>query len=101
MTREVPYPTTPPADLVAAAEAVARTGKPRVIRALGKPLDIVPHQPKDRRVHATTAEKPRRSKRFSLTDPLWQVAGIAAEAGPEDVSANKDRYLAEAYANHE
>lgn len=31
-------------------------------------------------------------------DPLWDIIGIAETTGPTDVSENKHKYLAEAYA---
>ena len=40
-------------------------------------------------------------KLFTHNDPLWNLVGIAAsdEDGPTDVSANKLKYLAEAFAD--
>jgi excisionase family DNA binding protein len=35
--------------------------------------------------------------RFSHTDSLWNIVGIAESAGPGDVSADKHKYLADAY----
>ncbi len=91
MVRRADQATTTAAELVEAAEHVARSGKRRVVRALGKPLAIVPL--------ATLADEPkRRAKPFTMKDPLWEIRGIVDGPGPTDVAANKDRYLAEAYA---
>jgi excisionase family DNA binding protein len=49
-----------------------------------------------------TKARSLKGKRFSLSDPLWNIVGIAQASGPTDVSENKDKYLAEAYsAEHE
>lgn len=37
------------------------------------------------------------AKPFTLDDPLWGLVGIARSDGPGDVSANKHKYLADAY----
>jgi len=44
--------------------------------------------------------KPRipRGKPTSADDPLWSIIGIACSDGPGDVSQNKLKYLADAYA---
>ena len=42
-----------------------------------------------------------RGKPFTMNDPLWNIVGIAASEGPGDVSENKHKYLAEAYAPRE
>src|SRR4051794_24088884 len=95
-------PDTSAADVLKAAEAVAKGARRRVIHASGKPLAIVPHQPRSRarRSPVSSAQAPpaRRGKRFSLRDPLWEIRGIVDGPGPTDVAANKDQYLAEAYA---
>lgn len=39
--------------------------------------------------------------RFSHTDSLWNIVGIAASDGPGDVSGNKHKYLADAYGTPE
>jgi excisionase family DNA binding protein len=47
------------------------------------------------------AVRAHRPKAFTYDDPLWDVVGIADSGpdGPTDVSTNKDKYLAEAYAD--
>jgi excisionase family DNA binding protein len=46
--------------------------------------------------HALSAEG-----RFSHTDSLWNIVGIAESDGPGDVSADKHKYLADAYGAHQ
>ena len=41
-----------------------------------------------------------RGKPTSADDPLWSIIGIGRSDGPTDVSANKHKYLAEAYETH-
>lgn len=36
---------------------------------------------------------------FTLDDPLWSLIGIIDDDGPDDMSANHDKYLAEIYAD--
>ncbi|HEV7214059.1 MAG TPA: helix-turn-helix domain-containing protein, partial [Chloroflexota bacterium] len=36
--------------------------------------------------------------RFTHTDSLWNIVGIAESDGPGDISADKHKYLADAYA---
>jgi excisionase family DNA binding protein len=38
--------------------------------------------------------------RFSHTDSLWRIVGIAESDGPGDVSDDKHKYLADAYGAH-
>ncbi|HLY29954.1 MAG TPA: hypothetical protein VKQ36_02900 [Ktedonobacterales bacterium] len=40
----------------------------------------------------------RKSRHFSLNDPLWDIVGIGRSGGPGDVSENKYKYVAEAIA---
>src|SRR5437016_1506054 len=98
MTQGSSYPhNMSEADLLKAIEAVANGAKRRVIYAYGKPLEIAPHKPVKRSPKVAASARPR-SKRFSLKDPLWEINGIVNGPGPSDVAANKDSYLAEAYA---
>jgi hypothetical protein len=39
-----------------------------------------------------------RARRTGPDDPYWGLVGLASSRGPTDVSADKYRYLAEAYA---
>jgi excisionase family DNA binding protein len=43
--------------------------------------------------------KSRRKGPTSETDPLWNIVGVARSEGPTDVSSNKHKYLADAYAD--
>jgi hypothetical protein len=46
------------------------------------------------------ARRPRVKKGpFTSDDALWDIVGIGESEGPTDVSENKHRYLAEAYAD--
>lgn len=86
-------------ELMKAAESVAENGRRRIIRIQGKRLAIVPaelQQPHGPTPSPSEAEP----EPFTLDDPLWQVIGIALEAGPEAVARGKDTYLAEAYDPH-
>src|SRR5215471_18442110 len=40
----------------------------------------------------------RKPKAFAMDDPLWSVVGLGESTGPTDVSQNKHKYLADAYA---
>jgi hypothetical protein len=84
-------------DLQRLAEAVRQSGKPHALKQGADIVAIIRPAPKRER-RASPPRRPRRSSPFTLDDPLWQVMGIAKEAGPEDVAAHKDRYLAKAYA---
>jgi excisionase family DNA binding protein len=47
-------------------------------------------------------ERLMNAKPFTMDDPLWQLVGMASESEtgepiPDDISENKDEYLAEAY----
>ena len=53
------------------------------------PAAVVPRRA---RARGTLKGKPT-----SEDDPLWNIVGIGRSAGPSDVSANKKKYLAEAY----
>ena len=46
------------------------------------------------------ATRPRvpRGKPIRADDPIWNIVGIGLSEGPGDVSRNKYKYLAEAYA---
>jgi hypothetical protein len=74
-------------ELLRLAEEVSASGQPRVLRRDSEDLAII------------SPAKPRRatSRRGPLTkqDPLWQLVGSAADAGPTDAS-QKHEYLGEA-----
>lgn len=71
-------------------DEVRRTNRSRVIRAHGVDVAVlVPAQ-------QGTPTKRRQRKGFSRQDSLWNIVGIA-RSGLTDVSANKKKYLADAY----
>jgi hypothetical protein len=43
---------------------------------------------------------PRKSRRITADDPLWDIVGIGRSHGPTDVSSNKYKYVADAIASH-
>ncbi len=82
-------------------EAVRRDQKSRVLQRDGETLAYLePAPPVAARpsTKGAAGKVSRRSKRFTMADPLWDIVGIATSGGPGDVSENKDKYLAEAYA---
>jgi hypothetical protein len=64
------------------------TGEPCVLRRDGKDVAVV-------RSVAPVAEWRATSK----DDPLWGIVGMFESDGATDVSSNKYKYLAEAYAD--
>jgi hypothetical protein len=83
------------------AEAVRRDQKSRILQRDGETLAYLNPDPpeSDRQSTRGSARKAsRRGKRFTMADPLWDIVGMATSGGPGDVSDNKDKYLAEAYA---
>ena len=72
-----------------AVEAVRRTGKPLAIQSDGEDVAvIVPIGPKRR-------QRVPRGKPITAEDPIWKIEGMG-HSGKSDVSANVDKYLAEA-----
>lgn len=71
-------------------DEVRRTNRARVIRADGEDVAVLVPAPK-----GTPTKRPHK-KGFSRQDSLWNIVGIA-RSGLSDVSANKKKYLAEAY----
>jgi excisionase family DNA binding protein len=45
--------------------------------------------------------KPKKPRYFTMDDPFWDLLGIIASDPATDVSENKYKYLAEAYAPQE
>jgi hypothetical protein len=93
MARELtPIDISAMPDLLRIAEEVRDTNQPRLLRRAGEDVAMV--TPVKRR--STRA----RGKPTSADDPLWNIVGIAdgPDDGVTDVSENKHRYLAEAYA---
>src|SRR6266568_1434793 len=97
------------AELVHAAEQLAKTGRSQVIHANGQPIAVLAAYEPERSStpqHGSSASEPataprrrRKGRRFTMNDSLWNVLGIAEAAGPSDVGSLKDEYLAEAYAS--
>ncbi len=81
-----------PQELLRAAQAARETGRQQRVPVEKGYLVVsfFAREPK---------QTPRRGKRFSMSDPLWELRGIVDGPGPTDVSTNKDHYLAEAYAS--
>jgi excisionase family DNA binding protein len=67
----------------------------RSVRVRKEVLDqlIKPVEPKAPKGRSTGRGRPT-----SAEDPIWNIVGIARSGGPGDVSENKYKYLAEAYA---
>lgn len=74
-------------------EEVRTTGERCVIRQAGEDVAII--TPAKASKHRTS-----HSKRLSREDSLWGIVGIGRSEGPSDISSNKHKYLAEAYAAH-
>lgn len=83
-------------DLLRLAEEVARSGVSRVLRSDDRDVAVIIPVP-------LSPEAGRLGKPTSPDDPLWSIIGIADPADfpnvPADVSVNKHRYLADAYAD--
>lgn len=76
-------------DLAPVVDEVRRTRRPRIIRRDGE--DVAVLAPPRR-----AGGRPR-GRVLKADDPLFGLAGKARSSGPGDVSANKHRYLEEAY----
>lgn len=82
-------------DLQRLAEAVRQSGKPHALKQGAETIAVVRPAPKKE----STPRSPRaRVQRFAANDPLFTIRGIIDGPGPTDMAANKDKYLAEAYA---
>lgn len=80
-------------ELLDIARKVKETGQPRLLKSGGEELAIVtPVLP------SRSATGRRKTGLIGDDDPLWNIVGMASSEGPTDVSENKHRYLAEAYA---
>lgn len=78
-------------ELLSIAQNVRETGEPCVLTRDGEEIAILSPVP----------EAPRRQRKTGVVtrnDPLWNIVGMANSEGPGDVSRNKHKYLAEAYA---
>jgi hypothetical protein len=83
------------------AEEVYISQQPRVLRRGAEDLAILRPVRAPRKTTAR-ARTGTRGKRLTPNDSLFNIIGMAtAEEGePTDVSANKHKYLADAYASH-
>ena len=77
-------------ELVRIAEEVYTSGEARVLRRNRKDLMVLKPLRSSRKASS-------RGKSFTRDDSLWNIVGIG-RSGLEDVSENKHKYLAEAYA---
>jgi hypothetical protein len=82
-------------ELVRLAREVQRTGQPRVLTRDREVLAVLEPVPRTRPV-----ARPR-ARRTGPDDPYWGLVGLGRSRGPADVSAEKYKYLAEAYAPRE
>lgn len=79
-------------ELLSIATEVRRTNEPRILKQDTEDLAILaPIKP------PTTISV--RGKPVTKDDPLWNLVGIG-HSGRDDISANKHKYLAEAYLRH-
>lgn len=76
-------------ELMTLAQEVRTTNEPHILQQKGEDLAILtPIKP--------VAKRRVRGKPTTADDPLWKLIGIG-HSGKGDVSANKHKYLAEAY----
>lgn len=97
MARELrPIDISNQPEVLRIAEEVRATQEPRVLRRNREDLAIVTPIRRAR-------SSPSRAKPLRRDDSLFNIVGIAAseEGEPTDVSSNKHRYLAEAYAKQQ
>jgi antitoxin (DNA-binding transcriptional repressor) of toxin-antitoxin stability system len=89
MAREtIPTDISMTPELARIAREVALTGNRHVLTENGTAIAVI-----------SPARAPRRRvTRFTMADPLWEIEGIAREAGPSTIATQKDDFLAEAYA---
>lgn len=78
-------------DLAELAEEVRRTNRARLLRRAGE--DIAVLMPATKKKSSRTGGKP-----VTEDDPIFQAIGIG-HSGTGDISSNKHKYLAEAYAS--
>lgn len=80
-------------ELVALAEEVRRTNKPRVLRRgsedVAMPAPIGPRKVKRKRLPL--------GKPFTKDDPLWDLVGIGESEEPTNMAEHKHDYIADAY----
>ncbi|MDQ3701115.1 MAG: hypothetical protein M3442_09375 [Chloroflexota bacterium] len=93
-----PLDVTNTPELLRLAEEVQATQAPRVLQRDGEDMAVV--TPVEPTAPGTRASR-RQGKTTSPNDPYWELVGMASSAEAADVSSNKYRYLAEAYASKE
>ena len=79
-------------ELVRLALEVQRTQRARVLTRDREALAVLEPVPR------TGPAARLRARRTGSDDPYWDLVGLGCSRGPADVSAEKYRYLAEAYA---
>jgi hypothetical protein len=92
VTEPIPFDVAGDPQLAELAEEVQRTRQPRALKRDGETLAYLSPAPPVRGKQSPEAgpRKPRRrSKRFTMDDPLWDIVGIAASGGPGDVSEDR------------
>jgi hypothetical protein len=79
-------------ELLSIAHEVQRTNEPRILQQDSEDVAMLtPVKP--------VAKRSVRGKPVTKDDRLWNLVGIG-HSGRGDVSANKHKYLAEAYLHH-
>lgn len=81
-------------DLLRLVEDIRASNSPRVLRRDNEDVAII------RPLKRAASTRLPRGRSAGADDPLWQLVGAGASEGPGDVSTQKHRYLAEAYADH-
>jgi len=81
-------------DLLRIVEEANATGETYVLTRAGEELAVLTpvKAPRDKRSR-------RKSGIITKDDSLWNIVGMGQSEGPGDVSQNKHRYVAEAYAD--
>jgi hypothetical protein len=100
-SEQIPFDVTNIPQLADLAEEVRRDRKSRALNRNGETVAVLapaPAEPKHPGTEGPARRASRRGKRFTMADPLWDIVGMATSGGPGDVSENKDKYLADAYA---
>lgn len=77
-------------ELLRLVEEMEASGKPCVLQRDGKDVAVL---------RPALAFDEREPRPMSEGSPLWRIVGASRSEGPTDVSADKHKYLAEAYAD--
>jgi hypothetical protein len=93
-----PIDVTDRPELRRLAEEVHSSQQPRLLRSDSEDLAVLTPV----RKASPRARAAARGRRISADDSLFAIIGIApsVEGEPTDVSANKHKYLADAYSSH-